>query len=251
MVEREGNANRIGGGGTTVRGLRRFERTSGKPFTLAKDHRAVVEATTVYPATVIADEIELPLKSGHNSWKIGKRIVKGKWAGMPIYYLSLEERATCPTTCSHWRDCYGNKMHRVKRYQDGQPLRKALARQLLDLQITYPDGFVVRLHNLGDFYSREYALWWIELWSHYPAMRIFGYTAHHVESNIGDLLWGMADANWDRFAMRFSSGAPLVRGAGSDPSQGIVCPAQTGRTACCATCGLCWQTQKNIVFLKH
>src|SRR5262249_24811065 len=33
--------------------------------------------------------------------------------------LTLEERATCPTTCRHWRDCYGNKMHRAQRWQRG------------------------------------------------------------------------------------------------------------------------------------
>ena len=31
----------------------------------------------------------------------------------------------------------------------------------------------------------------------------------------------------------------------------IVCPAQTGKTQCCATCALCWTTKKNIAFLRH
>lgn len=31
----------------------------------------------------------------------------------------------------------------------------------------------------------------------------------------------------------------------------IPCPVQTGKTECCATCALCWQTERKIVFLAH
>lgn len=168
---------------------------------------------------------------------------------MPIYYLSLEERATCPRTCFHWRDCYGNKMRLAKRYVDGQDLRKAIARQLLDLSLRHPGGFVVRLHNLGDFQSIDYALWWLALLDQFPLMRIFGYTAHELGTPIGDLLWSASEHRWDRFAMRFSAGTPPERGALHD--QGIVCPNITGKTQCCGTCGLCWQTKRNIAFPSH
>ncbi len=50
------------------------------------------------------------LKSGGNNRKIGGVILKGHWKGFPIYGLTLEERATCPTSCHHWRSCYGNRM---------------------------------------------------------------------------------------------------------------------------------------------
>jgi len=45
------------------------------------------------------------LISGENNLKIGKRVSKGKWNGMPIYTLTLEERATCSSDCHHWRTC--------------------------------------------------------------------------------------------------------------------------------------------------
>jgi hypothetical protein len=35
---------------------------------------------------------------------------------------------------------------------------------------------------------------------------------------------------------------------------GIVCPAQTNRTECCGTCGLCWHenaVDKTIIFIEH
>jgi hypothetical protein len=30
-----------------------------------------------------------------------------------------------------------------------------------------------------------------------------------------------------------------------------VCPEQTGKTECCATCGACWATDKNVAFMRH
>jgi hypothetical protein len=31
----------------------------------------------------------------------------------------------------------------------------------------------------------------------------------------------------------------------------ILCPVQTGKTASCTTCALCWSTKKPIRFLLH
>lgn len=31
----------------------------------------------------------------------------------------------------------------------------------------------------------------------------------------------------------------------------ILCPAQTGATDCCATCVLCWQSERSIAFRPH
>ena len=43
-------------------------------------------------------------------------ISKGKWAGMPMFQMSLQERASCPSTCKQWAACFGNNMafaHRI------------------------------------------------------------------------------------------------------------------------------------------
>ena len=40
-----------------------------------------------------------PLKWGHNSAKVGGRAIRGRWKNLPIYTLTLEERATCPRSC--------------------------------------------------------------------------------------------------------------------------------------------------------
>lgn len=80
---------------------------AGKGFSVpAFDNPAFVERRTLYPSTV-RDPGELTnlLVSGENSKKIGARITKGPLRGFPIYTLTLEERATCPTSCLHWRSC--------------------------------------------------------------------------------------------------------------------------------------------------
>ena len=93
------------------------------------------------------------LKSGENSAKIGGLIVKGRWRGFPVYTLTLEERATCPRTCHHWRSCFGNGTHLADRIAAGANLEWRLEREVALLDIDHPRGFVVRLHVLGDFYS--------------------------------------------------------------------------------------------------
>lgn len=118
----------------------------------------LVEARTVYPATVVdAEESPRLLVSGANQGKIGKRITKGPWRGLPIYCLTLEERATCPASCHEWDSCYGNAMHLARRHRHGPELERLLSAELGHLAERHPDGFAVRLHILGDFYSVRYA----------------------------------------------------------------------------------------------
>lgn len=230
---------------------------------LAADHPAVSEGRTLFPTTVVEPE-DSPrlLVSGANSRKIGDRVVKGEWSGMPIYTLTLEERASCPKTCFHWRTCFGNGMPLARRHRHGPELIDYLRGELTDLQEEHPKGFVVRLHVLGDFWSVGYVEAWAQFLAAFPALRVFGYTAHPRGSEIGAEIKRLTDTQWDRFAIRFSDAEPKPQGAttifrkaeGDNVSEGIVCPAQTGKTDCCGTCGLCWSDaakDKTIVFMAH
>jgi hypothetical protein len=229
---------------------------------LRRDHPALHSARTIFPSTVV-NPIDAPrvLISGTNQRKIGDRVVKGRWKGMPIYTLTLEERATCPTTCAHWADCYGNNMHHSRRHQHGCDLEFILAGELDEKAKLHPDGFVIRLHILGDFYDMAYvALWWRWV-DQYPMLRLFGYTAHSRDSLIGRAVDEMNVIHPDRVAIRFSVMTPDHSGQQATTiyrtpehhvvAEGIVCPVQTGATDCCGTCALCWQTDKTIVFLAH
>ena len=204
-------------------------------------------------------EVKRVLKDGHQSRKIGKFVTKGKRAGWPIFTLTLEERATCPRNCKAWAFCYGNSMQAAERITAGPELEKALWGELLALQFQHPGGFMVRLHVLGDFYSLEYVKLWQRALKAFPALHVFGFTAHDPESEIGAALWTLTEADWGRVAIRFSglnspTKASVLQGdsrADGVSSSAIPCPAQTGATECCATCALCWNSRRSIAFAKH
>lgn len=230
---------------------------------LPDDNAAIIEGRTLFPSTVV-DPADSPalLVSGENSRKLGGHVTKGPWAGFPIYQLSLEERATCPRSCRVWNQCYGNGMQMARRHRNTPDLLPYLRAELLDLQDEFPRGFVVRLHVLGDFYSVEYVEAWEVFLEDFPALHIFGYTAWQRGTPIGDAVKHITDRNWERFTIRFSSAEPQPQGATTiwrmpeDDTvwEGIVCPAQTDKTDCCGTCGLCWSIsakEKTIVFVGH
>src|SRR4051812_23522925 len=95
---------------------------------------------------------------------------------MPVYTLTLEEQATRPRSCEHWRSCYGNRMHLAIRYQSGPALESAIARDVAALARIHDQGSAVRLHILGDFYSVDYVERWRALLDRYAQIHVFGFT---------------------------------------------------------------------------
>lgn len=154
----------------------------GEVVPLPSDHPAVVEGRTLFPKSVVAAE-DSPrlLVSGHNNPKLGKQVLKGPRAGWPIYQLTLEERATCPSSCFNWARCYGNGMHMARRHRAGRDLELKLMEDLADLGVDHPQGFIVRLHTLGDFYSVGYVKFWgrmIEPGTSAPCVRLHLASSH-------------------------------------------------------------------------
>lgn len=228
----------------------------GNAITLDEFHGAVIEGRTLFPSQRREPGANKVLKTGAWQRKIGGLVKKGRWAGMPIYALTLEERATCPRSCAQWQGCYGNGMQRAARQQHGPLLETTLQAELHDLQIAHPDGFVVRLHVLGDFYSSEYVAMWRGALDEFPALRIFGYTSWPNNSDIGTKIVDIRDKRWEKFAVRTSGAsdgprANVYASAEDVPAGEIICPAQLNKTASCATCALCWGSRKPIAFLKH
>lgn len=180
----------------------------------------------------------------------GKVISKGKWKGMPMYSLSLQERATCPTTCSQWRNCYGNNMpfaNRIDHTSEG--FLTLLSQEVQSLSTKHPGGFVIRLHVLGDFYSVKYVNFWASLLKKYSNLRCFGYTHRLPNTPIGRTIMALntlgAYVRWSDQGGAMSANCPPKPGD-------IVCPEQTGKTAGCTTCGLCWASDKiSIGFITH
>jgi hypothetical protein len=230
---------------------------------LADDHPAITEERTLFPTTVV-DPVDSPrlLVSGQNSRKLGSHVTKGPWKGFPIYSLTLEERATCPRSCHAYSTCYGNGTPFARRHRHGPALVDKLGDELDALAADHPAGFVVRLHQLGDFYSNDYVTsWWLWL-IRIKSLHVFGYTAHDPESKIGLAVSELNKKFPGRCAIRYSSADSLPNGATvidylpTTPRvpEGIICPAQRKAHICCGSCGLCWHPavrDKTIVFIKH
>lgn len=230
----------------------------GNGIMLPGYHPAVRTGRTLFPSRIFGPwEVERVLKDGHQSRKIGKIIAKGRRRGWPIYTLTLEERATCPRSCGEWQSCYGNRMQAAEQIEHGRELMNALAHEVVRLSEEHPRGFLVRLHVLGDFWSVDYVAFWESLLRDIPALHLFGFTAHAPDSTIGAAIAAMmVNVGWDRAAFRFSGAAGAmmasrVIGPGEVDDQAILCPAQTGATDCCATCSLCWASQRSIAFRRH
>lgn len=237
--------------------LKRHVASSGRCVTLDRFHPARVESRTLFP-NMVFESGDLPrvLIDGFNSRKIGKRVTKGRWAGLPIFTLTLEERATCPTTCRELATCYGNQMNWARRIRPGASLEAALRVELAQKAHLHPRGFVIRLHVLGDFYSTGYVAQWTRALLAWPMLRVFGFTAHAPSSPIGLAIARMSRLAGDRCWIRFSAtlgprGAIVVEKGANVPAGAVLCPMQTGKTDCCGTCGLCWTMPATVAFWRH
>ena len=195
------------------------------------------------------------LKPGSSNKKLGGHVSKGRWRGMPIVSLTLEERATCILSCDQWNNCYGDNMPFAHRIDHNDPtFLPILDLELAGLNARHPTGYLVRLHILGDFYSPEYADFWQRAMVKYPALHIWGYTHVPTDDPIGRIVFAM---NSDRCVIRSSDRPDLNNSAqvfGDDYGQGdydVACPQQTQATASCGTCALCWDSNKRIGFYEH
>lgn len=249
---------------TPAERLRRHASVDGRraPLVLPEHHRAVVSAEPLFAGRVTDPaDARRALISGVNSRKIGGKVTKGARRGWPIFTLTLPERTTCPASCSEWRSCYGNGSNWAVRLMPGDALEKKIWDELAALQARHPRGFLVRLHILGDFHSVAYVDFWRRALAEFPALHAFGFTARLPGADpIGAAVEALSTAQWDRFVIRVSGRrspekSSIVSDLADDPNEslGIVCPAQTGASLCCATCALCFTPgfTRSIVFRRH
>lgn len=237
---------------------------------LPKNHPALTENRTLFPSTVVDVDEDFDgnlLVSGRENRKLGDKIAKGKFKSYALYGLSLEERATCPTDCGARTFCYGNGMQLARRHRikDMEYFFTLLASEIEEILET-ETGLMVRLHVLGDFPNEEYVYYWNGLLERFSNLACYGYTHRRETKNggdeIGDAIAGVKAENPDRFRIRWSRENPAPDSAiivnqvpdGPRFKGALVCPAQTDATACCASCGLCWErasAKETIAFIKH
>ena len=214
-------------------------------------HPALEKAITIHPTARRSPLETNILKSVSLNGKMGKGsnvITKGKWAGMPMFQMSLEERATCPDTCGQWASCFGNNMAFGHRIDHTHPeFLSILGAEVELLAKKYRHGVVVRPHVIGDYFSVEYAQWWTGAVEKHKSLHLFGFTHRLRDSDIGRIiLKGNENPRvWIRFSDQGGDMSANVAG------EGIPCPEQTKKTESCLTCGVCWSTTQPVAFKLH
>jgi len=194
--------------------------------------------------------------------KLGKKVTSGTHKGMPIYTVTLEERATCPASCKHWADCYGNNMPFATRYTYDEALVSSIEEEIELLNHKHrKTGFLVRLHVLGDFPDMEYVEMWDRLLHNFEHLYVYGYTAHPVNTPLGEYIVKNLGATYGKRWMVRVSGdfSQSFSALNDDPvhmymvekKQAFICPVQTNKVSDCGACGLCWTATKPVVFLSH
>lgn len=211
---------------------------------------------------------------GAHNIKLGGVVRSGEMKKLPIFQLTLEERATCPP-CVHRLDCYGNNMPFTRRIDTGalstSEFHAWIERSVEEHVVTFPRGILYRLHALGDFVpdrdvdNDAYARFWLGLLGRYPTVRVFGYTHVPYDSPVGLAIREMNDTYPDRSFIRFSNQpratefatVSLKRRPDTDTveasgRQVTVCPAQLADTKC-AKCALCFSQRVGgtIGFITH
>lgn len=240
--------------------LTRWVKEPGRHTKPSRTGLAPADATgTRFPTRVLPiSAMGSILVSGHSNVKIGRDVRKGRLRGYRIFTLSLEERATCPTSCEHWRSCYGNAMPFAKRVDHRDPAFLPALAEEIDMLMRKPwPGVLIRLHALGDFYSVEYVDFWRDMLIEHQNLALYGYTARNNEDDIGPAIFALRRDFGLRAMIRSSNGARhnlatvSIKTETDCPASAFVCPEQTGKTRCCATCAACWSTTKNVAFLEH
>jgi hypothetical protein len=198
------------------------------------------------------------LKPGSNNKKLGWNITSKKWQGAKLYSLTLEERASCPTSCEQWDNCYGNNMPFAHRFKHTHPdFLTQLEANVDAVCAKHPGGVVIRLHVLGDFFSIAYVRFWARMLDKHQNLYLFGYTHHKHGTNVGAWISLLTATYIKRCVIRFSDDPVMDLSAqtikpDSPKQRGIICPEQLGMADSCADCGLCWTAlNKPILFLEH
>lgn len=251
-------------GRAVVRDRRRFKVTP----TPTGSVRVVVPSDT--PGTIFRTTVrswspdlrETVLKDGSMNVKIGGDVLVGDLKGARIFTLALEERATCPRSCDHWRTCYGNAMNKTRRWTMDRATLRRLVAEVKDACHTH-EKVLIRLHVLGDFIDESYVQTWRRLVQMHPNLHVFGFTAHKPGPPVGDLIAAARRVLGRRWAIRhsgmtgpwgsFTIDFPTERTRLGDA---VVCPEQRktmnqDTRMHCGACAVCWQTSHPVVFVEH
>ena len=220
---------------------------------------------------VSASARHLPLRRGSGNAKMGGDVLKkGRWRGLRLFYVALEEGKTCSSTCLLKRLGLCNSAdYAGLRFRVNAQFYKEVDRQIAALIEKYPQGIVVRAHVSGDFPSVEYVEFWAEMLRKYPALHVWGHT--HDRGEMLELIDARLNrAFLDRVLVRASDSYALRHAAiavyplGSPRLyDGLVCPGALTKLpggpgvkrrgddplGSCVTCGGCMNPRVKTIIL--
>lgn len=219
------------------------------------------------------ENITLPLGLEQGNSKTGGN---GK-AFNKVLVWNLPPVITCPGI-SEWckRNCY-NADDRCDKFpidrwcenlwwllNDKSSLKKKISSQLNECKTS---KIAVRIHSSGDFYSKEYINFWMDIIQDNPSVYFWTYTRSWVvEDLIEDIvkLSKLDNINlilsWDKtmkqpldgFAKSivFDSNEEIIHAI--KKQNGLVCPEQYSLVSGCADCGICInKSLRDIYFVLH
>ncbi|WP_417724593.1 hypothetical protein [Salipiger sp.] len=201
------------------------------------------------------------LKDGAFNSKIGGDVLVGHLKGARIYTLALEERATCPRSCPIYRGCYGNALHRTRRWAYSPDLLSGLRGEIKAL-IHVHRKVLIRLHVVGDFPTEEYASFWRAMLDLHSGLHLFIFTAHRSSTAIGGAVASLAETGraWVRHSGQTGDHGAITLDFPTEKTRigdMTVCPEQRHaiseplRQTHCGSCGLCWAGNTGIAFIEH
>lgn len=169
---------------------------------------------------------------------------------MWMYTVYLEELATCLSNACPpevKRRCFAHWVLFAVRWTWCPSFFPALDYNLEEAQHEFREGFTVDLHSSGDFPDLDYLEGWIERLDRFPALRLWGNTAHRRNSTIGQLIDRVNRTMRDRVAIHFSGEtgdmSSRILGVTINPEAAaglFVCPANEHHPKVnCSNCGFC------------
>lgn len=144
-------------------------------------------------------------------------------------------------------------------HNDTDTLWSLMRRDIQATLVYEPDGFIIRIHEAGDFVSPEHVMVYHRLALEFSSVIYFGYSRGWADEAIGPTLEAINELpnvfireSIDGSRPEGTGKAPLAYFGPKElaPKKAFKCPEQLGGPKC-VDCGLCWRVSLPVVFRVH
>ena len=186
--------------------------------------------------------------------------------GLPVHDCP-DATPACSAACyaikfSTWASLKQGVAGHYSRLAHNEPERlyQLLHRDLQAALAYEPDGFILRIHEAGDFVNAAHANVYHRLAEAFETVQFYGYSRGWVNPAIAPVLIALNEL--PNVAIRESldrdrhvgTGLAPVAYFGPDelaPQRAFKCPEQLPNGPKCVDCGLCWRVDRPVIFRQH